>query len=70
MIKIASGIFMKNAAGQSQISSIKLPHNGPITPPASAEAPINPKPYIQYFFSKIKETEAIAIGIIAPPPIA
>ena len=66
IINIDIGILIKNAVSQSKYSTIRLPHRGPITPPSSAEAPINPNPYIQYFFSKIKDTPTMQIGIMAP----
>ena len=70
IIIIDIGILIRNAVSQSKYSTIRLPHSGPITPPNSAEAPINPNPYIQYFFYKIKDTPTMQIGIMAPPPIA
>ena len=38
------GMLIRKAVSQFQYSTIKLPHKGPITPPSSAEAPINPNP--------------------------
>ena len=63
-------MLIRNTHSQEVKCVITPPHKGPITPPASALAPISPKTIGELNFGTIFDAAAIEIGINAPPPIA
>ena len=69
-VKIASGMLIQKTQRQSRYRMIMPPHRGPITPPASAEAPTMPNGRARLPRGKRSPTIAIDMGTSAPAPMA
>ena len=69
-VRTPNGMFSQNAHSQLANSVNRPPQSGPMTPPASALAPTIPNATACLPAGSRSPTAAIAIGIIAPPPIA
>ena len=65
-----SGMFIQKTQGQPSVSPITPPQSGPMTAPASEDAPISPSGTPRLLEGKRSATMAMDMGSSAPAPTA